>query len=619
MPPRSLAIFLGWTLVVASSAASCRDFSEAVKNTGGDTQGGVPGESLLGDHGGAAGAVIVIAAGAGPESTVAGAGGRSNPESFAGAGATSEGGLGGGTDPGPLDGGNEFGAVRLFIEGEPVCGGTLLNNSWILTADSCVPSDASEMTAAFGLDSSKPDQVQKIAEIARYPGNDGTDDQRGRNLVLLAVEHPFEIAGSTDAYFQPLWFLNGGVEASTQRCAGWSFSPDTVAESSALRVVDLAPLLLDQGVTLGPREAGNWIWWVRTALQGDSFLLPTSADIGSGCFYNINQLRFLMSIHSHLPAQRHDGRDNVLLESVSTALAESAIRSWVDGNMMTEPEHLPLPPLGPVATQWSPRKTLEVLGVSVESGDLLWFTRKDEVWQAPINLSAPSGAALSKTMRPGVIIRRFGEVEVFAVGADGALWWKRRFDSGAWTEWEQVAVVNTPITSGVHVAEQIPGHFHLVARGPNGELRHAEYEDGWLPAWSNLGGPIVGDPAIDVPQEGRINVFFTGPDGQAQQVYYPFDAIGNWGRVQVPYAQALASSPVLGRWSLNVFDFLGRSPLGNVARDMYMGTWGPEWTDLGIPMPAGDPSMALRAPGHGDLFVSKPDGGVWHIAWPRTP
>jgi hypothetical protein len=603
----------GIYLVLIGVAASCRDYAGSSSTAGGDA--GSSGNSELGQP--MAGAPDTMSAGNGgemttgaPDTTSAGSGGDSDTGST---------GDGGAANP-PVTEGDNFGAVRLFIDGEPVCGGTLLNNVWIITADSCIPSDVTEMTVAFGADSSHPDQVTTIVEVARFPGNDGTAAHRGRNVVLLQAAEPFRIAGQTDNFHIPLWHFPGGALGATQRCAGWSFSPESQSASTALRVADLTPFAVDAGKMVGPRQAGDWVWWVRSTLRSTGeAVLPTVEDLGSGCFYHLNQLRSVMSLQSAIPTQRFGGQENLDMEAVGISLAEAPIRAWVDSTLLSGPDYLPLPSLGPVAAEWSPNGTLEIVGVEFDSGHLLWFTREDGKWLAPVDLGAPAGVSLSKVFRPAAIFRRFGELELLAVADDGALWWKRRFGSGKWQDWAEVTEAQTAITSGVHVAEQIPGHFHVVARGTAGELRHAEYEDGWLPEWRDLGylsGEILGEPAVDLPQEGRLNVFVTQLNGTVTQVYW---LNGMWDAGQIPYVGPLQSPPTLGRWSLDVFDFLGRGPNGNLVRDDYQGTWGYEWNDLGVELPEGDPVVALQSPGHGELFVSEPDGAVWHVQWPRRP
>jgi hypothetical protein len=258
-------------LLLVGAPASCRDYGGAFSTTGGN--GGSSGNSAFAQP--TAGAPDTVGgsgastAGA-PDTMFAGNGGEADLASGGDGGAANL----------PVSENDNFGAVRLFIDGEPICGGTLLNNFWVITADSCVPADNPEIVVAFGADSSHPDQVSSVVEVARFPGNDGTAAHRGRNVVLLATAEPFRIAGDTDNFHVPLWHYPGGPLGTTQRCAGWSFSPESHAASTALRLADLTPLAVDAGQMVGSREAGDWVWWVRsTSKDTGEPVLPTDQDL----------------------------------------------------------------------------------------------------------------------------------------------------------------------------------------------------------------------------------------------------------------------------------------------------------------------------------------------------
>jgi hypothetical protein len=623
-----LAVLVCTLLLGSAGVASCRDYTMRTETAQGDA-----GERAFPGPGG----------GAPPLATdgFSGEGGNRQGDSFSGFG---PGPTGGAAEPGhsagaagqvdpsagagntPVDTG-KLGAVRLFIDGEPVCGGTLVNNHWVLTADSCVPSDNLEISVAYGANSSNPDQVESVKKVVRFPGNDGTTANRGRDLLLLGLEQSMQARlDSVDIYLPLLNMPDSGFLLYPQTCVSWDLSPEPNDDTHVVRSVGLTPFAVDSNTTLGSRATGDLVWWSRQSVPGiASDVLPTNADIGSGCFMQLGLATVLTSVITGVPDRRRDGRDNPALEARSVGTSSDEIRAWFETSMFDVPQILPLQPLGPLCAQWSTPESLEILGVSQDTGAMLWLTREHEVWGDAVDLGAPDGAVLSKTLRPAGLWRTSGSVEIFAVDSTGRLWWKRRrelLDELIWTDWVVVDVATTTVTSGVRIGEAFAGHFHIAARGPSGELRHAQFEDGhWHESWDDLRGNLRGEPSLMVLGQDRVSAYYTSTNGTLLVTYLLGGKQSPWYTSSFAQYGTIASAPATGSWSANMFDLVARTTAGTLGRLDYRGGYhGSAWLDTGFAMPDDtDPYVALRSPGHGDLFVSTDDGSVWHVAWPRKP
>src|SRR6185503_13311418 len=171
-----------------------------------------------------------------------------------------------------------LGAVRLLVDGAPRCGGTLLTNDWLLTADQCVTRTEEgalrSIRVGFGMDSTNFQQTRGVVEVQRYPGNDGTEENRGRDLLLLGVDRPFEIDGRTRGYRRRVWPNAPRILYGTQRCVGWDLLVDPLSPTNRLHEERVGGFAIDYDTTNGSRPSGNRVWWFNASADAQKGVLP---------------------------------------------------------------------------------------------------------------------------------------------------------------------------------------------------------------------------------------------------------------------------------------------------------------------------------------------------------
>jgi hypothetical protein len=587
-----------WALSVALAVAHCRNYErepDALAVSSGGSAG----------SGATAGGMPTIEAGEGGESSVAQAG-------AGGAAAPSESSEGREPELGPSPG-SQFGAVRLLLDKEPLCGGTLVTNSWILTADQCAPSGTApeRIEIGFGADSTKFEQLRSVVEVARFTGNDGTPGTRGRDLLLLGVDEPFMIDGSDSRHHLAVDALLPRSALRTLRCVGWDLSPDPSSDTSLVHSALLTGVALQYNVEIDARAAGHRLWWSNDAADPNEGILPMPADIGSGCFFSLGQASFLATVHSGNPTRLREGGENDGREAFAQVLADPEVHGWLDRTLFGVEEHA-LDAVGdPGVCSLSPG-TFELFSTDGD-GNLSHFHFGDG-FEFRSSLAPPAGAAFS-SYRPGVFCTQSGGIELFAVASDGVAWQRSWTPaSEEWSpSWERLRDATTQITSGLAVVGAVDHHFHVFGAGASGELRHAEFDRGWTGNWQDLGGKLDGSPVARSVQENRVDVFARSEGNRAYQMWMENGVWQRWGDAGGP----ITGDPVILSWSPDRVDLLVRSESGALRRRVYDTVWG-EWADSQIAVPAGAFSGVARELGHMDL-VALGAGSAWHATWPRLP
>jgi hypothetical protein len=623
-------VTLGWPAFALTLllAPMCRDFGGSVTRPSGSgaTESGGAGAAGVGrggdggmaGHGGAG-------AGNGNESGDAGAdrggagGSRAGMGGNAGRGIDGgSGGDGGDQGPGPEPGElGAYGAVRLLVDGVPVCGGTLITNSWVLTADRCIPFDwqGRSIKIGFGVDSTHFHQQKRAIEIQRFPGNDGTGTEIGRerDLALVGVEEPFAVNGKTSQHFIQAWPSIYGL-VGEHRCLAWDLEPDVASPTERLRS-ELLETLSHQP------DNGDWeehvVWGNTDPVDLMHGTLLTSNDFGSGCFIERDGRHYLMSAHSECP-----GAPSPNERACSVTLNDSEIQNWLDQTLF---QVLPRNEVtsGQAAVCSFGRESLEVF---VKSGTTMGWWRQG-AWPSarlttdPFSQTAPlpylrrGSASFEPSYRPAANCAADGSIEIFAVLTDGSVSWQRyRYDpktaSMRWAD-DWIPLEGVVTTSGLSVAGIAPGHFHLFGRGPDDELRHSEYVNGgWLWVWENLGGVISGAPSAQVINSSWYHAFVRLPDNSLW-AWYTLPGTSGWTSV-LRQGSTYSDPAALGwgavRWdafSLNQSDVLER-------------TWGTSFVmttvNLGLAPPGPEITAVSREPGSIDIV-----GDGWHAIWPRDP
>lgn len=623
-----------WYLVAAAAlGATCRSFETEppeISNTGGTSaaEGGRGGAGgAAGDEGGNANGGDGGNAGDGGISGHAGdtSGGRSGSEGTSGrggasgGGTTSAGGTSGesGAGAGPTDTPEPgiLGAVRLLVDGVPKCGGSLLTNDWVLTADQCVAFgiEPSSLVVGYGMDVSNFQQVRSVREILRFTGNDGSDESRGHDLLLLGVESPFEIDGRTSGYHRPVWAVTPELVLFPQRCVGWDLRVSEASPTSRLREAMLKPFTFDIQTDNDGRPSGSRMWWLNESADAEQGVLLMQADVGSACFHTVGESTYQHTVHSGNPEVRRDNRPNDGREAYSVALGEREARRWLDSALFESViEEFQL--AGDPGVCSFDAERIDLFG-RLSNGAIGWFTW-DGAWTEHTALSPPNGVTFLPDS-PGAYCTNAGSIELFVTGVDGEIYWRRMAPSEQWNaEWQTVPAVHSPVGTGVSVTGRLADHFYVFAGAASGELRYAEYDGNWKDIWVDMGGLIAGTPAAMMNQENRVDVYTRALSNNEIWMRWMHNGswLPDWYRTQGP----VLSNPTVVSWSNSHLDIMTRSTSNTLGRSLVQ-VYNAETIVTDVPMPPGNPAAVARRPGTTDVFVTQPDGYVWHGFWPRKP
>jgi SpoIID/LytB domain protein len=152
------------------------------------------------------------------------------------------------------------------------------------------------------------------------------------------------------------------------------------------------------------------------------------------------------------------------------------------------------------------------------------------------------------------------------------------------------------------------GRTDVFARGADGAVWQRT-EAGGLGAWQSIGGLTTSDPDASSWGANRIDVFVRGTDNALWQRTYNgawqgWDGLGG----------SLFSSPTAVSWGPNRIDVFAKGSDGALWSRAWTGSSWTNWYSLGGGF-IGDPDVASWGPNRLDVFVRGLDNGLWHLAW----
>jgi hypothetical protein len=157
-----------------------------------------------------------------------------------------------------------------------------------------------------------------------------------------------------------------------------------------------------------------------------------------------------------------------------------------------------------------------------------------------------------------------GRLDVFARGADNALWHKW-FDGG-WSDWESLGGF---LTSDPTAVSWSNGRIDVFARGGDNALWHKWFDGGWSD-WESLGGGLSSGPDVCSWAQGRLDVFARGADNALWHKWFD----GGWSDWE-SLGGSLTSDPAAVSWGKDRIDVFARGGDNGIWHKWFDGAWRP--------------------------------------------
>jgi hypothetical protein len=207
------------------------------------------------------------------------------------------------------------------------------------------------------------------------------------------------------------------------------------------------------------------------------------------------------------------------------------------------------------------------------------------------------------TSAPDISSSGPGNLQVFAKGSDGALWYRRLTGF----KWSGFSSLGGSIWSGPGAVNQGTAQTDVFATGyGNNEMFHWWLSGGTWYSGQNLGGVNTSDPDASSWGSGRLDFFARGSDNALWHRYWNGVAWSGWESL----GGNLAGGPGSVSWGSNRIDVVAKKNATTISHWWYDGTWHC-CEDIYGEITA-DPDLASRGSGRLDLVVRGTDNALWH-------
>jgi hypothetical protein len=171
---------------------------------------------------------------------------------------------------------------------------------------------------------------------------------------------------------------------------------------------------------------------------------------------------------------------------------------------------------------------------------------------------------------------------------------------------------NGGLTSDPDMSTWGYGRLDIFARGPNNELVHKAYENGWHP-WENLGGTLASGPSAVSWSWNRIDIVARATDGTI--LHWAWDGTAYVGpdNLGKPANGGLTSDPDISSRGYGILDIFARGAGGELEHREYNGGWKP-WENLGQSL-VGGPGAVSWSSHRMDIVGRQANNTVGHWAW----
>lgn len=109
-----------------------------------------------------------------------------------------------------------------------------------------------------------------------------------------------------------------------------------------------------------------------------------------------------------------------------------------------------------------------------------------------------------------------GRMDVFVKGTDGACWHKTYKKGSGWGSWQNMGGKLKKAPDVV----AYKGKMELYITGDDNAVYRRVWEnDGWTSTWEHMGGNVDSKPNAVAWDDGKVDVYGTGPDGSCRRCY----------------------------------------------------------------------------------------------------